>query len=173
MEIFENTQDWADEFIAGWCKHLAGTGEVDWKSYRYLRNRRKITSPGVDPARSRLMLVSTAGAYLRNGQAPFAAADPMGDYSLRTFSPNTAHADLEYAHEHYDHTARTQDPRVNLPLEYLTEMVSDGALGALTDSVVSFAGYQPDATAVLLMTIPEILRLAEKEQADAALLVPV
>jgi hypothetical protein len=38
---------------------------------------------------------------------------------------------------------------------------------------VSFAGYQPDATAVLLMTIPEILRLAEKEQADAALLVPV
>ena len=45
----------------------------------------------------------------------------------------TPFADLDYAHDHYDHAARQQDPSVNLPLN----------------------------------------DLAEKEQAQAALLVPV
>jgi len=50
-------------------------------------------------------------------------------------------------------------------------MVIEGEIGGLT-SVVSSMGYQPDVSRLLGETIPAILKIALKEQADAALLVP-
>lgn len=173
MEIFENADAWTDHFNSGWLNHLETTGEIDWKQYQYARNRHSITAPGLDPSNARLLLISTAGAYLRHQQPAFNAADLHGDYSIRAYPVTTPFADLDYAHDHYDHEARQLDPRVNLPLTYLAEMVTRGDLGSLTDSVVSFSGYHPNARTVVDEMIPEVIRVAEKEQAQAALLVPV
>jgi len=173
MEIFEHANTWTEHFNSGWLNHLDTTGEIDWKQYQYVRNHSAINAPGLDPARARLLLVSTAGAYIRGQQPAFNAAAPRGDYSIRTFPVTTPFADLDYAHDHYDHAARQQDPRVNLPLNYLAEMVTRGNLGSMTESVVSFSGYHPDARSVVDEMVPEILQVAEKEQAQAALLVPV
>ena len=173
MEILENAGAWSEDFTASWLAHLKRTGEIDWNQYRPARNRVPIVAPGIDPTSARLLLVSTAGAYLANEHEAFDAANPYGDYSIRTFSADTDLAGLDYSHNHYDHAARHQDPRVNLPLGYLADMANNGELGSVTDSVVSYSGYQPDAGAVVDTVIPEILRVAAQEGAQAALLVPV
>ena len=106
-----------------------------------------------------------------NEQQPFDASNPVGDYTIRVFPPDTPFDHLAYAHEHYDHTAINTDPQVLLPLGHLREMVVNGKIGALT-SVVSFMGYQPDVSRLLDETIPAILQVAKEEQVTAALLVP-
>jgi hypothetical protein len=47
-----------------------------------------------------------------------------------------------------------------------------GKIGALTDSMIFFMGYQPDISQVLDKTIPAILEVVDREKADGALLVP-
>ena len=80
--------------------------------------------------------------------------------------------ELGFSHTHYNHAAIQQDPQVLIPLEHLREMVLAGKIGGLAPSVVSYMGYQPDAARVALETAPAIVRIAQREQVDAALLVP-
>lgn len=173
MKIIENRDQWTDDFRSRWLEHLTRTGEIDWKLYRYARNRETITTGGIDPKLAKLLLVTTSGAYLNTSQNAFDATNPQGDYTIRTFPVATPFGDLAYAHEHYDHTARKQDPQVNLPLAYLTEMVNAGELGGIADQVVSFSGYQPNVDAVAETMIPEIRKIAAETKAQAALLIPV
>ena len=51
-------------------------------------------------------------------------------------------------------------------------MVTEGAIGELAPSMVSFMGYQPDVSRVVDEMIPAILEVARAEGAQAALLVP-
>jgi hypothetical protein len=59
-----------------------------------------------------------------------------------------------------------------MPLRHLEALVREKKIGALTENMISFMGYQPDVIRVLDETIPPILRAAKEQQADAALLVP-
>jgi hypothetical protein len=79
---------------------------------------------------------------------------------------------LNYAHDHFDHTAVERDPQVLLPLLHLADRVQAGAIGRLAPEVISFMGYQPDATRVVDETIPAIVTAARRLEVDAALLVP-
>jgi hypothetical protein len=171
MAILEDRDLWAKSFQEGWLAHLQRTGSFYWNAYIRPRNQTPISGPGGDLASGRLMFISSAGGYVPNLQPPFDAGSPLGDYTIRTFSPETPFADLVYAHDHYDHAAVNADPQVLLPLGHLSRMVQDGKIGALT-SVVSFMGYQPDVSRVLDETIPAILQVAKQEQAAMALLVP-
>ncbi len=172
MEILENREEWLATFRAGWLAHFESTGQFDWSLYNRPRNSQAPAGPAVDPARSRLMLITTAGAYLRDSQPPFDDAHPLGDYTVRLWPGRTPFSALGLAHDHYDHQAVQQDPQVLLPLRHLEDLVSAGEIGALTDHVVSFMGYQPVVTRVLDETIPAVLRAAQAEAAEAALLVP-
>jgi D-proline reductase (dithiol) PrdB len=118
------------------------------------------------------VLISSAGGYLPATQTPFAAADPLGDYSIRLIPSTTPLATIAYAHDHYDHTAVNADPQVLVPLEHLHAMVAEGQIGALTPNLISFMGYQPDVGRVLDELIPAIISAVQAEQAHAALLVP-
>lgn len=126
----------------------------------------------VELSRSRLALISTAGGYLPATQAPFDAANPLGDYTIRRFPSAAPLSEIAYAHDHYDHTAVDADPQVLLPLGHLAELVAEGQIGALTPNVISFMGYQPDVGRVLDELIPAIRAAVQAEGADAALLVP-
>ncbi len=50
--------------------------------------------------------------------------------------------------------------------------MNKGIIGELCPSTVSFMGYQPDLARIVDEMIPAILRVAQAEQARAALLVP-
>lgn len=172
MEIVENLAQWQADYEQGWLAHFKETGELDWKRYVRPNNKSAPAGPGLDLSQSRLALISSAGAYLGDTQAPFNAPDPLGDYTIRLFPATTPFEALAYAQDHYDHTAVLDDPQVLLPLRHLEALVSEGVIGELAPSVISFSGYQPDVVRVINELIPAIVEAARAGQADAALLVP-
>jgi len=172
MNIIDNREQWHNEFNAGWLAHFQETGEADWKLYPRIHNSPISTRPGLELSRSRLGLISTAGGYLHAHQPPFDAANPLGDYSIRTFSIDIQFSELAYAHDHFDHAAVDSDPQVLLPLEHLKDIEREGVIGTLAPDVISFMGYQPDATRVVDEMIPIIVEHTKQQGWDAALLVP-
>ncbi len=68
--------------------------------------------------------------------------------------------------------AVNQYPQVLMPLRHLEDLVSEGVIGELAPSMVSFMGYQPDVTQVIDETIAATLQAAQAEGVRAALLVP-
>lgn len=172
MDIIENKAEWIENFRSGWLAHHEQTGEQNWKIYNQVINKQTPGGRGIDLSRSRLMFISSSGAYLKDTQLAFDAPNPLGDYTLRMFPVSTSFDALEYAHDHYDHQYVHEDPQVLLPLRYLEEMVVQGKIGALAPLVISFSGYQPNAVRVEDELIPEVLRIAKEQRADAALLVP-
>ena len=172
MEIMENRDQWLASFREGWLAHYQQTGIIDWKRYPRPKNSVAPAGPGIDLKTSRLMLISSAGGYLPEHQQPFDAANPLGDYSIRLIPSSTPLDALAFAHDHYDHTAINQDPQVLAPLRHLEDLVTEGMIGELAPSMVSFMGYQPDATRVIDETIAATLQAAQVERIRAALLVP-
>lgn len=172
MQILENEDQWLHEFQKNWLAHYLRTGETNWKIYNRPRNADAPEGSGIDLAESKLIFISSAGSYIRDTQNPFDAADLLGDYSIRTYPPSTPLSALAIAHEHYDHTAVNSDRQVLIPLRHLEDLVSEGIIGAIAPQVISFHGYQPDATRVVHETIPAILDVALGDDAQAALLVP-
>lgn len=172
MDILEHRTAWSKAYHEVFLAHYYATNETKWDIYNRPNNQTAPAGPAVDLAKSRLLLISTAGAYLRDEQEPFDAANDLGDYSIRLFPTSTPFSALAYAHNHYDHTAVNQDAQVLLPLRHLEAMVEEGKIGELTPSVISFSGYQPDIDRVIDEMIPQILQTAKDQQAEAALLVP-
>ena len=169
--LIEDLDAWQDGFEKGWLATYHKTGAPDWEQYRPPINRQSIAGAGIDLATSRLMLVTSAGAYLSASQEPFNAQDPVGDYATREIPSDVDLKQLAYAHDHFDHEAVITDPQVLLPLYHLRRSVKDGVIGELTN-IASFMGYQPDVSRVVKETFPAILQFAKSEQAQAALLVP-
>lgn len=173
MEILENKAQWSADFRNGWLKLLRQSGEVNWGIYQHPRNVETPGAPGVRLSQSRLMLISSAGGYLRDSQDPFDDANKLGDYTLRTFPSSTEFDALAYAHDHYDHQMIERDAQVALPLRLLEELVAAGEVGELAPSVASFMGYQPDSTRVVDELVPQVLAIARSERVEAALLAPI
>ncbi len=174
MDIIEDRDGWLERFRTGWLAHLEDTGETDFKKrYRYVKNKDEPAGEGIDPAASRLLFVTSAGAYVRDEQSPFDAANPRGDPSIRTFPLSTPLDRIAFAHDHYDHRFADQDPQSILPLRHLEALEREGAVGAFVPTVVSFSGYLPDATQVVDEIAPSVLDIMRKEDAHVALLVPV
>lgn len=172
MGIVENFDQWQTDYFGEWLPHYEKTGELAWLNYPRAHNRTAPSGPGINLAQSRLLLISSAGGYLRDEQEPFDAANDLGDYSIRTFPIDTPLGQIAFAHDHYDHTAVNTDPQVLLPLQHLQNMVAAGKIGSLTPSVISYSGYQPDISRILDQTIPALLQAAQEQKADGALLVP-
>lgn len=173
MDILENKADWLATYQSGWLAHHQATGEANWKLYQHPRNEHTPGVPGIDLSRSRLLLISSAGAYLPDRQPPFDAASPYGDYAVRTLPAGTPLADLAFAHDHYDHTLIDQDAQVAIPLRHLEELVAQRQIGALASVWVTFMGYQPNSAQAVDEVIPPILDVARRENVQAALLAPV
>ncbi|MCG3208544.1 MAG: hypothetical protein FOGNACKC_02154 [Anaerolineae bacterium] len=172
MEIVEQLDQWQAEFESGWLAHWQKTGQFNWDIYPRPANKVGPPGPGIDLTRSQLLLISTAGGYLRHSQPPFDAENPLGDYTIRLFPADTPFEALAYAHTHYDHTAVEADPQVLLPLRHLADLVNEGRIGELAPTVISYSGYQPNVIRIVNELIPQVLEAATAQQAQAALLVP-
>lgn len=172
MDVIEMPWEWNRTFQKGWLAHFQETGELDWTKYSRIRNILAPSGKGIDLANSRLLFITSAGGYLKHEQEPFDAANLMGDYSLRLFSPDTALDQIAYSHEHYDHKYVDQDPQVLMPLQHLNNMVEEGIIGELAPVVINFMGYQPNVLRVVKELIPLIVDIAKQNKVQGVLLVP-
>ena len=172
MEILENRAEWEQTYNEVWLAHHQQTGDTKWDIYNRPDNKTAPSGKGIDLSQSKLMLVSSAGGYLKDSQERFDDENDLGDYTIRMIPSDIDLSKIEYAHTHYDHTAVNMDPQVLIPLGHLHDKVSSGEIGTLTANFVSFMGYQPNAAQVVDETIPLIVEAAKAEHADAVLLVP-
>jgi D-proline reductase (dithiol) PrdB len=172
VPILEEPEAWAAQYRAGWLKHHQDTGEFDWKQYNKPTNACACPGGAIKLSQARVVLISSAGGYLRDGQAPFDAADPYGDYSIRVFPTSTPLDQIAIAHDHYDHQFVDADRQVLLPLRHLEDLAREGEIGSVASNVISFMGYLPDAARVAEELAPLIVEAVYAEQADAAFLVP-
>ena len=172
MDILEDRDAWYHEFEQNWLKRFNETGETHWKIYNHPRNQTAPEGKAIDLSNSRLVLITSAGGYLKDSQEPYDAENLLGDYSIRTFPRDTPLDQLAFAHTHYDHTAVNEDTQVLVPLRHLENLVEEGVIGELAPTVISFMGYQPNVIRVIDETIPVIQDVVRREQAHGALLVP-
>lgn len=173
MAVLENKSAWREHFRQNWLAELEESGVVNWEIYEHPRNERAPGTAGVEVDESRLLMITSAGAFLREEQEPFDEANLYGDYSLRTFPSTTPFSALAYAHGHYDPAMIKEDAQVGIPLRHLEAMAAAGQLGEIAPKVVSFMGYQPDSAKVVDEFVPQVISVAREMAADAALLAPV
>ncbi len=168
----DNLDRWTEHFQKGWLKNFVDTKSIDWKLYKYVKNEHAVFGAGLDLSQAKLLLVSSSGAYLPSKDKPFNAANLLGDYTIRTFPLSTPFSEIEYSHDHYDQTAVRTDTQVLLPLNHLRDLVDSKIIGSLSETVVSFMGYQPWVGRVMKKTLPPIRKIIKQEAIDAVLLVP-
>lgn len=172
VDILENREAWHATFKEGWLKHYHETGETNWDIYNKPVNKTLPTGKAVDLAQSRLVLITSAGSFLKDKQERFDDENDLGDYSTRRYPTDAPFETLAYAHTHYDHSAVDADPQVLVPLKHLANLVDEGVIGELAPEVISFSGYQPDCVQVVDQTAAEIVTACKEMQVNAALLVP-
>ena len=172
MDILENKTEWLAEYQNNWLKSFQESGQIDWGLYNLPNNKTIPAGKGVDLSQSKLMVVTSGGFYVKGTQEPFDEDNPLGAYDIRELPSDATAADLAISHTHYNHTAVNQDLDVLIPLSHLNERVAAGEIGELTPSIISFMGYQPDATRVADETTPAVVAAAQAQQADAVLLIP-
>ena len=120
------------------------------------------------PRERRIALITSAGAFDRTSQAPFASASAVGDLTHRVVPFDLPDERIALRHGHYDPAAAELDPEVLLPRRALR------AAGATcTVNVISTMGYCVDWPSFVEQTVPQIVMQARTDGATCALLVPV
>ena len=172
IPILENHDVWSKNYQDGWLKHYQTTGQFDWKLYDKPINTQAVAGNAVKLSQARVVLISSAGGYLRDAQKPFDAPNVYGDYSLRVFPASTPLDQIAIAHDHYDHQFVDADRQVLLPLRHLENLAHEGVIGSVASNIISFMGYLPDAARVADDLSSQIIETVYAEKADAAFLVP-
>lgn len=118
----------------------------------------------------RLGVLTTAGAYVK-GQVAFHYKD---DTSVREIPVESADEDLRFSHltENYLVDPR-RDPNCVLPLTALRAAREANQIGELANSAISCMGGIYSQRRVREELIPAITDIFERQQIDAALLLPM
>jgi D-proline reductase (dithiol) PrdB len=172
LSIVEQPLEWLQAFQDNWLAHLEKTGETNWSVYTRVYNKLTPSGKGIQLNTSRLLFITSIGAFIPGQHPPFDEFNPLGDYSIRLIPSDTPLKNLDFSNAHIDLSAVQQDPQTLLPLGLLQSFVEQGKLGELAPEFISFNGYHPHAIRVVKELIPTILKTAKKQQVDAALLVP-
>ncbi len=145
------------------------------KAYRW----RKIDPVPWAPLRKplsecRLALVSTAGFVLPE-QEPFDDSVRGGDVSFREIPSDTAVTELIDTHDSdsFDHAGMGRDPNLAFPIDRVRELVTEGRLGSVADTHLSFMGSITAPARLVRDTAPQAARSLVDQRVDIALLVPV
>ena len=121
-------------------------------------------------AKSRLGVLSTAGAYVA-GQVAYFYKD---DTSTRTIPKNTPAEHMRFSHitENYLPDAR-RDPNCVLPLAPLRQLEAEGAIGDVADDLISCMGGIYSKRRVREELAPALAEIFRNQGVDAALLIPL
>lgn len=145
---------------------------LGYEPYRWFRAE---TDPPWTPlpkpmSQIRLGVLTTSGCY-KAGQVAFHYKD---DTSIRRIPIDTGSEDLRFSHltENYLVDAR-QDPECLVPLTALRKLRDEGAVGALTDDILSCMGGIYSQRRVRDELIPQVETAFREQGAEAALLIPM
>ena len=123
-----------------------------------------------DLSKAIIALVSAGGVHLREQEA-FNIADDLGDLTYRVIAPDTATADLQVTHHHYDHTDADSDINVVFPLDVLRELQAAGIIGGLARKHIGYMGYTMRLKDMYEQTAPQIADEIDRgSRADAVIL---
>ena len=115
-------------------------------------------------------LISSAGIF-REDQEPF---DPwaVNDLSFRQIPVDTTPERLRLHHNYFDHRDALLDVNCVFPAQRLQELKEEGFIGKLAQTAITLGmGRLYKRTALQNETVPEIVKILEKEETDAVLLV--
>lgn len=123
---------------------------------------------------TRFGLVTTGGYSIEGEQEPMRGYPTFGDEvaEIRRIPVDVDRSKLKINHPGYDHKYAQEDINANLPLDRLSELVSDGSIGSLSPETLVLMGLQPNAAPLIRETIPEIIAAFKADDVEAALLVP-
>jgi D-proline reductase (dithiol) PrdB len=119
---------------------------------------------------ARIALISSAGIF-KDDQKPF---DPwaVNDFSIREIPADTPPERLKLHHNYFDHRDALKDLDCVFPIRRLESLAESGLIGSLAPRAITLGmGRLYKRTAMLNETVPEILKVLDKQQADAVLLV--
>jgi D-proline reductase (dithiol) PrdB len=120
-------------------------------------------------AGARVAIVTTAALH-----EPSAPPPRGGDPSFRVVGDA---GDLRLAHEspNFDRSGWVSDPNVVFPVDRLRELAAAGAIGAVSDAHLSFAGNQQPETlsTIVLDSGPAAAGLLREHEVDVVVLTPV
>lgn len=159
LACLETPLAWLRHFQTGWLAHYERTGELDWARYIPVKNELAPNGTGLRLGRARILLISFAGSFLRNKQAPFESANPLGDYSLRLLPLETAPSALA-----------ASDPEDVQALELLPQLAAAGHFMECVPLAVSCYGHQPHALRTVKECAPAVVAAACQARARGALL---
>ena len=117
-----------------------------------------------------IALLSSAGVF-RDDQEPF---DPwaVNDLSFREIPADTPLEKLKLNHNYFDHRDARKDLNCVFPLERLADLVREGYVGRLAPTAITLGmGRLYKRTALQKQTVPEMVEVLKKQDADAVLLV--
>ncbi len=79
MKIAEGLNRWTADFQNRWLMEFNQHNRINWDVYSYIKNHNSPQNTGIDLSKSKLLLVSSSGAYLSSNENPFDASNPLGD----------------------------------------------------------------------------------------------
>lgn len=172
MDILENPMEWLRAYQVEFLDHFQKTGEFDWDKYVFPVNNLTPRGHGVDLSKSRLLVITSSGAYLKTGQQPFNFITNREDYTIRMVPTNVSFNEIGFSCLDPDPHLIQDDPQVVLPLRHLHDLVIQQRIGALLPMLVSHCNFQPHAIRVVKELVPSVLNMADELNAQAALLLP-
>ena len=129
---------------------------------------------GKPVSEARFGLLTTGGYSIEGEQEPMRGYPTFGDEvpEFRRIPVDVDRSKLKINHPGYDHKYAKEDFNATLPLDRLSELVSEGSIGSLSPDTLVLMGLQPNAAPLIRETIPEIIAAFKADAVEAVLLVP-
>jgi D-proline reductase (dithiol) PrdB len=108
----------------------------------------------------------TAGGIHQKTQKPFNTA---GDYSYREIPSTISTSELMVTHGGFDNSDINKDVNAMFPLDRLRELVKEGFIGSLADTMYGFMGGGGNVEKFLNETGPEIAKNLKAQDVDIVL----
>ncbi len=105
----------------------------------------------------------TAGGIHQKSQKPYNTA---GDYSYREIPSDIATSELMVTHGGFDNSDINKDPNAMFPLDRLRELVTEGYIGSLADTMFGFMGGGGNVDMFIQETGPEIAGKLKEQGVD-------
>jgi D-proline reductase (dithiol) PrdB len=129
-------------------------------------------------AESRIALLTSAGIYVKDGQAAFDVEHEQthpdwGDPSWRSIPASSRPGDLRVSHLHINDEDLLADPEIALPAQLLERLAGEGVVGGATAEHLSVMGYQERGLEVWRdKTVRELVAHLHDQAADGLVLAP-
>jgi D-proline reductase (dithiol) PrdB len=179
MSDESSISNWQDKF-GEWVEFAQplfseGKGQAAFAKYPWFTTEGDpFVRLGKPVSETRFGLLTTGGYSIAGDQEPMRGYPTFGDEvpEIRRIPVDVDRSKLKINHPGYDHKYAKEDINANLPLDRLSELVSDGTIGSLSPETLVLMGLQPNAAPLIRETIPEIIAAFKADDVEAALLVP-